>query len=192
MLTLLILARKALGVNKCTIISTLCHSHNLCRSWLFSLGDGLAYAGMATGSFLGALLIRQTGQVLSVFYVKTSVELAYFILLLTITPESLTKQQMRTSTRKYRQDLEDIVQNPETNLAVGLLSKFKTMFSFLSSLSIFLPVEKKGENALEQSAKDWSLTLLVLGFGMRACLTASVTYLAIKTHLQMLVHTGLC
>ncbi|KDR73681.1 hypothetical protein GALMADRAFT_251462 [Galerina marginata CBS 339.88] len=147
------------------------------RSRIFSLSLGLLFTGMALGPTLGALLIRFTGQTISVFYVAASLHVVYTILVWTTIPESLDKKKMDQAKAKYAVDLLETANEREVNPAVGLLVRLRRLFAFLSPLTIFMPEEEKHTgNPLKKPKKDYNLTLMALGYGFTISLMGSYTY----------------
>lgn len=159
----------------------LCFSDIRARSPTFSLALGLLFAGMGLGPSVGAVLIRYTGKVLSVFYFATSVHFANCIFIMTVIPESLTQKKMLLSRAKYAQDLKDSTQDLGSNSsAFKFLNKFKILFSFLSPLSIFLPAQTESRNPLRKKSRDWSLTLLVISYGFHNLMMVNKRYQVVR------------
>jgi len=118
---------------------------------------------MAIGPTLGSLLIRATGRTLSVFYMAVIVEFLYTLLLSLILPESITKEQMALSKAKYYADLSNSTAERQ---AMGVLRRVQRTFSFFSPLTIFMPLVGKSQNALRKPRRDWTLTMLVIAYGI--------------------------
>ncbi|KAK0459815.1 uncharacterized protein EV420DRAFT_1641998 [Desarmillaria tabescens] len=134
------------------------------RSRVFSLSLGLLFVGFALGPTFGGLLIRATGQTISVFYVTTCLHICYALLIWFIIPESLTHAQRRRSTIKHYES------DPQAGV-------FKRLFGFLSPLSVFLP-EMNGSDShpLKRPKRDWNLTLIAVAYGLALSLMGSYTY----------------
>ena len=136
---------------------------------MFSLYMGLMFTGVALGPSLGALLIRFTGRTLSVFYATAAVYLLYALFVWFAIPESLLEHQMRHSRLKYEKELKDLEVDRAANPITGFLAKTKRLFAFLSPLTIFFPDngdQNSAENPLRQHKRDWSLTLMAVGYGL--------------------------
>ncbi|KAF8077579.1 major facilitator superfamily domain-containing protein [Lyophyllum atratum] len=149
------------------------------RSRTFALSLGLLFTGMAFGPTLGSLLIRVTGQLLSVFYVATLLHLIYASMVWFVLPESLLQSQMQQSRVKYEEELRDTARDRESNPAVGLLVRVKRLFTFLSPLTVFLPELKAarlGDNPLKRKRRDWNLTLLAVVYGLAVSIMGSYTF----------------
>jgi hypothetical protein len=107
---------------------------------------------MAFGPSLGALLIRLSHQVLSVFYLATALHLLYAVMVWIVFPESLSKEKMAASKARYAAE-------------AGGESGWKRVFGFLSPLGIFFPVSiEAGAGKNIKARKDWNLTLLAIGY----------------------------
>ncbi|KAF8473108.1 major facilitator superfamily domain-containing protein [Gautieria morchelliformis] len=134
------------------------------RSRVFSLTLGLAYGGMAIGPTLGSLMVRATGDLLSVFYVATGSHIFYTILAFFVIPESLTRVAMRKA-RKRREALrnDEEVSNeqssgqPRAMVMKGKMWNYlKKPLVFFAPLSIFLPYRRP-------EGKGWDYNLTILG-----------------------------
>ena len=100
------------------------------------------FTGMALGPTLGSLLIRFTGQTLSVFFAAFATHILYSILAWTILPESLSKEKMEQARAKYAANLLDAANERERSPTVGFLVRLRRLFSFLSPLTVFYPEEE--------------------------------------------------
>lgn len=123
------------------------------RSRIFSLNLGLYFAGVALGPMIGSLLIRSTGQVLSVFFLAGSIHLLYALFVWLVVPESLTKERMQISRGN------DGEHDPHHDHFVKSLAFHSK--KFLDPLVIFMP---RRSNNLPK--KDWSLTLIAFIYGL--------------------------
>ncbi|PPQ91426.1 hypothetical protein CVT25_014314 [Psilocybe cyanescens] len=147
------------------------------RSRMFSLSLGLLFSGMAIGPTLGSLLIRFTGETISVFYLATAVHLAYTILVWTILPESLAKEQMENAKMTYSAELLIVANEREQNSTVSLLVKTNRLFTFLSPLTVFLPTQGKPTgNPLKKPKNDYNLALMAVAYGFTVSIMGSYTY----------------
>jgi MFS family permease len=119
------------------------------RSRVFSIYLGLVYIGMAIGPAFGGLLIRQSGDLLTVFYYALLGHLLFACMVWFVVPESIAPTQL--SRAKAAHD--------ESKLQAkgGLLAH---LTSFFAPLKLFAPVMvATGDNPLKRR-KDWNLTLL--------------------------------
>lgn len=134
---------------------------------MFSLSLGLLFSGMAIGPTLGSLLIRFTGETLSVFYLATAVHLAYTMLVWTILPEPLTKEQMQNAKETYNTELLNAANGREQmSTTVRLLVEFSRLFTFLVPLAVFVPKQKRATgNPLKKPKKDYNLALMAVAYG---------------------------
>ncbi|KAH9484438.1 putative membrane protein [Psilocybe cubensis] len=148
------------------------------RSRMFSLSLGLLFSGMAIGPTLGSLLIRFTGETLSVFYLATAVHLAYTVMVWTVLPEPLTKEQMQNAKDRYNAELSNAASGREQlRPSTRLLVEFSRIFTFLVPLAIFLP--KYGgatTNPLKTPGKDYNLALMAIAYGFTISVMGSYTY----------------
>ncbi|QRW14712.1 major facilitator superfamily transporter [Ceratobasidium sp. AG-Ba] len=116
------------------------------RSRIFSFFIGSMFVGMAAGPTLGALLIRHTNDLLSIFYIGAALHAINAILCTLVLPESLTEKERLAAKERYS------ASQPEH---LGLLSRLWGMVTtFSRPLVIFLP---KGRN--------WNLTLIGVAYG---------------------------
>lgn len=122
------------------------------RSRVFSLSLGLVFTGMALGPTLGSLLIRATGQTLSVFYAAASSHSIYALCIWLIVPESRVLADRKVSRAKYA---------AETTSGAA----WRRMFGFLTPLAVFWPASAKAGSLLK-ARRDWSLLLIALSYGL--------------------------
>ena len=142
------------------------------RSRIFSLCLGILSAGGAIGPTIGGLLIRFTGQALSVFYMAGCLHLLYFFVVWFIIPESLTKGQMELAKTRYTDRLR--ADPDSTSLDARFTRTAQRLFSFLMPLAILGPIEKEPRNTLKGRKKDWNLTLLAVAYGFTVAMMVSV------------------
>jgi MFS family permease len=143
------------------------------RSRILSLNLGLIFTGIALGPTIGGLLIRFTGQVLSIFYVAGCLHVMYSFLVWFIIPESLTKGHMELAKARYYAD--SLRADPDSGLVAGFTRIAQRLFSFLKPLAIFGPTEKvPGNTTSKGRRKDWNLTLLAVAYGFTIALLVSV------------------
>ena len=117
----------------------------------------MIYAGFALGPAIGSLLIRATGQVLSVFFLAASIHAAYALFVLFVVPESLTTEQMQLSMETHNERLRGSHHDHPAGHVTQCINR---IFQFLSPLTILMPSGKSG------SREDWSLTLIGLVYGL--------------------------
>ncbi|KAF4615419.1 hypothetical protein D9613_002574 [Agrocybe pediades] len=144
------------------------------RSRVFSLTLGLLFTGMAIGPTLGSLLIRFTGQTLSVFYAAATAHVIYTIFVWTVLPESLSKKKMEQARQKYAAENQEVALERQQNPTFGLLVTLKRIFAFLSPLTIFMPIQgRTNGNPLKRPKTDYNLTLMVAAYGVTISLMGS-------------------
>ena len=141
------------------------------RSRIFSLSLGVLATGGALGPTIGGLLIRFTGDVLSVFYLSSCLHLLYSFMVWFILPESLTEGQMELAKTRYADSLRA---DPDSNLGARFTRIAQRLFSFLMPLAVLGPTEKEFRNDLKGRKKDWNLTLLAVAYGFTVAMMVSV------------------
>ncbi|EAU31526.1 predicted protein [Aspergillus terreus NIH2624] len=72
------------------------------RSVAFGYLHGCVFIGMAAGPLLVAFLIKSTGTILSVFYAAVALNAVFFLALLLVIPESLSKERQHNAREKRR------------------------------------------------------------------------------------------
>ena len=72
------------------------------RNVVFGYYHACLFSGIALGPLLGAYIVKATGKPLSVFYIAIGVHCAFFLYLILVVPESLTKERQRTCPREER------------------------------------------------------------------------------------------
>ena len=127
---------------------------------------------MALGPTIGGLLIRFTGEVLSVFYLASCLHLMYSFLVWFIIPESLTKGGMELAKTRYADSVLRV--DPNSSLVARVTRIVHRLFSFLSPLAILGPVEKVPGSTSKGRRKDWNLTLVAVAYGFTIGLMVSV------------------
>ncbi|KAF8808993.1 MFS general substrate transporter [Phlegmacium glaucopus] len=147
------------------------------RSRIFSLNLGLMFTGMALGPIVGSLLVRFTGQALSVFYLGGTLHLLYSCLVWFIMPESLTKNHMGLAKARYADEPHRVPLDHGRSLVAGFLNKAQRLFAFLRPLTIFGPIEEVNGNPLKAPRKDWDLTFLAIAYGFTVALMGSFSYI---------------
>jgi hypothetical protein len=115
---------------------------------------------MAIGPAFGGLLIRQSGDLLTVFYYAFTTHLFFASMVWFAVPESLAPAQLSRAKAAYK----------ETRISEGI---FAHLASFLAPLQLFKPVTvATGDNPLKRK-KDWNLTLLAAAHGLVIMLVVS-------------------
>jgi MFS family permease len=123
------------------------------------------YTGVAVGPALGGLLIRSTGNILSVFYFACILHGIYAIFILLILPESLTRARARGARLRWRQE-------KAKQASSGRAGLLKSIAGFFSPLVVLLP-EKCSANPLKQRGRDWSLFLIAIAYGLSTSIIVS-------------------
>jgi hypothetical protein len=111
---------------------------------------GLLMAGIAIGPSFGALLIRASNQVLSVFYGALAWHIIYALFMWFIVPESLSEVQLAESMSRHR-------------AGEGRRVGWGKIIAFLAPLSIFTPGKlQKGRRG--KLGRDWNMMLFAVGY----------------------------
>jgi MFS family permease len=135
------------------------------RSRVFSIYLGLVYIGMAIGPAFGGLLIRQTGDMLTVFYFAFANHMVFAFMIWFVVPESLAPTQLARAKAAYNE------MKAQARRGVG--GVLTILVSFLAPLKLFVPVTvSMSDNPLKRR-NDWNLTLLVAAHGLVVMLTVS-------------------
>lgn len=121
------------------------------------------FTGIALGPSLGSLLIRVTGDTLSVYYFAATAQLLYGIFVFFILPESVSKERRKQSKLAYNATAND---NPRS-------FRIQKLFAFLSPLSIFSPaIVEAGRKGRKT---DWNLTFIAIAFGLTLSAAVSLS-----------------
>ena len=119
---------------------------------------------MAVGPALGGLLIRQSGDIMTVFYFAFATHLSFASMIWFVVPESLAPTQLARARIAYKED--------KAQARGGL---FFHLASSFAPLKLFIPVTvATGDNPLKRR-KDWNLTLLAAAHGLVIMLIVSET-----------------
>lgn len=70
------------------------------RSVVFGYYHGSLFAGIALGPILAGWIVKATGKILTVFYIAMAVHCAFFLFLLLVVPESLSKERQLAAREK--------------------------------------------------------------------------------------------
>ncbi|KAF9647561.1 MFS general substrate transporter [Thelephora ganbajun] len=138
------------------------------RSRVFSIYLGLVYIGMAIGPAFGGLLIRQSGDLLTVFYYAFASHLCFACTIWFVVPESLAPTQLSRAKAAYNER--------KARARGGIGGVLAHLVSFLAPLKLFIPVTvATGDNPLKRR-KDWNLTLLAAAYGLVIMLVGAYSF----------------
>ena len=113
---------------------------------------------MAIGPALGGLLIRESGNTLTVFYFAFASHLLFACMVWFVIPESLAPTQLSRAKAAYNKS--------RAQARGGIGGVLITLVSFLAPLKMFAPVTvATGDNVLKRR-NDWNLTLLAAAHGL--------------------------
>ncbi|KAI5298557.1 Mitochondrial GTPase, partial [Ascosphaera pollenicola] len=122
------------------------------RNVAFGYFHGVFFAGLALGPMMAGLMIKHTGNPLHVFYVSITLYLAFFVCVVFIVPESLSKERQEENREKHK---------PKTS-SESLLQHLNPC-RLLEPLSIFSQKVDHIENPKERKqAKKIKRNLLIL------------------------------
>jgi len=133
------------------------------RSRVFAVYLGLVYTGMAIGPAFGGLLIRQTGDLLAVFYYAFSNHFVFACMVWFIIPESRAPTQLARAKVAYYQN----------KLQAGIGGLFTRLLLFFAPLKLFIPINVATSDNPLKRRKDWNLTLLAAAYGLVIMLMVS-------------------
>ena len=137
------------------------------RAKVFSLMLGLVFCGMALGPTLAGLIISQTGDLLTPFYISTTIHATYLLMALLVIPESLTKDAALANAEaaklKKEQDALKLAKQEEnmTHTYKWIHRTLRAIFFFLSPLAIFIP-----QNVENSRRRDWNMTAVAISYGL--------------------------
>ena len=112
-------------------------------------------------------MIRFTGTFIYVFYISAALHVIYALAVWFVIPESVSRVEMLEA-RKRRKMADDEYRASRAH--GGVLVLLKRMFSFLTPLSVFLPVEISSGNPAKGKRKDWSLFVVIIAYGFTVSL----------------------
>ena len=135
------------------------------RSRIFSIYLGLVYIGMAIGPAFGGLLIRQSGDILTVFYFAFSNHLFFAFMVWFVVPESLSPTQLSRAKAAYNKRM--------VQTRGGLGGLLTTLVSLLAPLKLFIPITVSARDNPLKRRSDWNLTLLAAALGFVIMLVVS-------------------
>ncbi|KAF9246164.1 major facilitator superfamily domain-containing protein [Melanogaster broomeanus] len=140
------------------------------RSRYFSLSLGFMFTGVAVGPIIGGILIRLTGNTLSVFYLATALHAIYTLLAFFVLPESLTRARARGAHLRHNKEMANRVDSGRA------LRVYKGATNFLTPLIVLLPERILDGNPLKRSRRDWSLFLIAASYGLNTTVFGSINY----------------
>ena len=103
-------------------------------------------------------MIRQSGNLLTVFYYAFSNHFLFACMVWFIIPESIAPTQLSRAKTAYHKS--------RAQARGGIRGLLASLVSFLTPLKMFAPVTvAKGDNPLKRR-RDWNLTLLAASYGL--------------------------
>ncbi|KAK9370141.1 major facilitator superfamily domain-containing protein [Lipomyces kononenkoae] len=126
------------------LVVAMCHSYATdCtppgnkRAAAFGLFHGVLFGGMAIGPLITSFTVSRTGNVLSFFYVGLVLQVVFFLLVLFVIPESLSRSRMLQAKEDYRRR-----QRQAEHAVSGrplTVRELVSRINFLKSLGAFWP-----------------------------------------------------
>ncbi|KAF7323180.1 MFS domain-containing protein [Mycena chlorophos] len=142
------------------------------RSRIFALFLGTVFLGIGFGPTLGSILVKYTGNLLSVFYFAASAHLFYGIMAFFVIPESLSARKMKEAKLAYAEEMRLHHEQDRT-----MLLRIQRLFGFLRPLLVVLPGPSVSASGSPKGRKwDWNLTLSAIAFGCVFSLSSAVTF----------------
>ncbi len=127
------------------------------RNVVFAWYQSVLFGGIAVGPILGGYIVKLTGKILNVFYIALGLHIAFFLFLLLVVPESVSKERQLVA-RQKKKDAIDSVETPlqdEFSYLVAFIRRFLKSVNLLEPLSILWPT---GEGT--NPAVRWNLVLI--------------------------------
>ena len=137
------------------------------RNVVFGYYQGCLFAGIALGPIVAGYFVKRTGNLLSIFYVAVACHLFFFLHLLFVVPESVTRER-QLSARKKAESVklaEDFVPF-EFRWFYHNAKRLLSASNLLSPLSILFPVDAKPavrRNLLFIAAVDTTMFGVAMG-----------------------------
>jgi MFS family permease len=114
------------------------------RSIAFGYLHACLFAGVALSPILAGVLIKMTGQIITVFYIAIAVHIAFILYMTFVVPESLSKRRKEEAQKKHI--LANILVGPEWDV----INTIRSM-NILEPLKILLPTGPGTTSALRQN-----------------------------------------
>jgi hypothetical protein len=126
-------------------------------SRVFSQFLGFLFTGLAIGPTLGSLITRATQNAIFVFYFATAIHVLYALTVSLAIPESLLPTQRRAARTRHA------VRDAALRAKGGWTLPLSRVTSIVAPLLVFVPpkIQQKGTARVR---RDWSLTVLAMGF----------------------------
>jgi len=74
------------------------------RNVIFGYFHGFLFTGIAIGPILAGYIIKQTGDIITMFYLAAACHIFFFLMLIFVIPESVPRSRQRESREKYRRE----------------------------------------------------------------------------------------
>ncbi|KAK9240121.1 major facilitator superfamily domain-containing protein [Lipomyces kononenkoae] len=128
------------------LVVAMCHSYATdCtppgnkRAAAFGLFHGVLFGGMAIGPSITSFVVSRTGNVLTFFYVGLLLQIVFFLLVLFVIPESLSRSRMLQAQEDYRRRQRQHRAEQSVRRRPLTVRTFVSRINFLKPISAFWP-----------------------------------------------------
>lgn len=112
------------------------------RNVVFGYYHGSLFAGIALGPILAGYIVKKSGQILTVFYIALALHGTFFLFLLLVVPESLTKErQLKAREKKKDKDSIGGFGEQASQTWLSYLTNILKGGNLLAPLAILWPTE---------------------------------------------------
>ena len=114
------------------------------RNVAFGYYHGCLFAGIALGPLIAGYIVKATGDILSIFYLAVGASGIFFLWLVFVVPESLTKERQRIARKKLSRENADYMPGygeSATQNTFTQIVKFLQGSNLLAPLTILWPTE---------------------------------------------------
>ncbi len=110
------------------------------RNVAFAYFHGCLFSGIAIGPILAGYIIKATGQILTIFYMAVAAHGFFIFFLLTVVPESLSKERQLANREKHRGKRTDSGFSLWQNMSGGWTGLSEGFHRFASLQAMFMPI----------------------------------------------------
>lgn len=117
------------------------------RKVVFGWLHGCLFGGIALGPFLGGYIVKASGEIITIFYITLACHCLYFLFIILLLPESLTRQRQVAAREKNNTEF---VRDHSRTWVSYIYSRLKGS-NLLGPLSILYPTGAGSSNALRRN-----------------------------------------
>lgn len=122
------------------------------RNVTFGYFHAALFSGIGLGPIFAGYIVKASGKIILIFYISLACHSAFLLALLTVIPESLSKnRQLAARARKAEQDAEADVENDYTKPRLYRITGYFKRTNFLAPLSILYPRGEGSSSALRRN-----------------------------------------